>query len=492
MILSDTIKLYEYSREMSDEERATEKLINLCKNPSQPGVATVELLDAISKGANLNILVDIHNNTGDSKVTPLLLACENNANLEFIKILLEKGADPNIASTYYNKTIWTPLSWLGHNRNNPEYYKILFLLINSDKLDPNFKDNDGYTYLYDLFPLKASVLEFIKKHGRMLRPDIINATCFENNNTILLECCREYWRQDNIHIIKALLEIGADPNIAGDDEDTKKAWTPLAIVAHQSGISPNYRDDIIMLLINSGRLNPNTRDPNEYSYLFDLSNYPHLLSEFLIKNRGYIDRAILDDMVYGDDTDSSLLMLYCYKLTALYNEILKAQEKSIVSARVQGRGALRFSDEESKKVMNQVAANAEAAKKIWETSIVTASLYRTIIQTLVTSGASLNIIDKKNHTALDYLRMAFPQVVPTEINDVLQICYDIDHFLSSHGAMTSEMIKIRSTPIIKRSEFSEGGKRKRKSRKQKGKKRRMYTKKRKGGLQKKLNAPYCK
>lgn len=446
---------------MSDKKPPTEKLIELCKNPNQPDVATsVEnLRDAISKGADLNTIV--HSN-GDVTDTPLLLACKNNADLQFIKILLENGADPNI------------LSWLGHHSEHPEYYKILSLLIHSDKLDPNFKDKDGYTYLYDLFPLKNTVLEFIKIHGHLLEPDIINARCFHKNSTMLLACCREYNDQQNLKIIEALLNLGADPNIPGDGY-IKDEWTPLAIIANSDAIPPRYRDNIISLLINSDRLDPNTYDPKGYSYLYDLHQHPHLLLDFLIKKGGYINPAILNDKVYGD-TESTLLMLYCYNCTHIYNEILKAQEKSIVSTRQEAMQPLRFSIDRTD-AESTVAENADAAEKIWETSIDTASLYRDIIKILVHYGADLNIVDKIHHTALDYLRKSFPPVMPIVINDVLKIYYDIYDFLSSRGAKTYELVKITSTPVIKRPEFNNNNKGgRRKTRKHKGKKTRKYTK----------------
>ena len=418
---------------MSDKKKTpTEKLIELCKNPNQPDIAT-SLLDAISKGADLNTIV--HSN-GDVTYTPLLLACKNNAGLQFIKILLGNGADLNKSSG-----VWTPLSWLGHNSENREYYEILSLFIHSDTLDPNFTDKDGFTYLYDLFPLKETVLEFINFHGHRLKPDIINARCFNNNSTMLLACCRKYNDQDNIKIIRALLNLGADPNIPGDG-NIKDEWTPLAIIAHSDAISPRYRDDIITLLINSDRLNPNTYDPRGYSYLYDLNEHPHLLLEFLIKKGGYIKPAIFNDTVYNDTNDSTLLMFYCYKCTILYNR----------------------ADAES-----TMAENADAAEKIWETSIDTASLYRDIITILVTYGANLNIVDKTDRTALDYLVKSFPEVMPTVINDVLQIYYDIAHFLSQRGAKTYELVKLTSTPVIKRPEFNNKGGR-RKTRKHKGKK----------------------
>ena len=451
---------------MSDKKTPTEKLIELCKNPNQPDIAT-SLLDAISKGADLNIIV--HSN-GDVTYTPLLLACKNNAGLQFIKILLGNGADLNKSSG-----VWTPLSWLGHNSGNREYYEILSLFIHSDTLDPNFTDKDGFTYLYDLFPLKETVLEFINFHGHRLKPDIINARCFHNNSTMLLACCREYNDQDNIKIIRALLNLGADPNIPGDG-NIKDEWTPLAIIAHSDSISPRYRDDIITLLINSDRLNPNIYDPRGYSYLYDLSEHPHLLLEFLIKKGGYIEPAIFNDTVYNDTNESTLLMFYCSKCTILYNKILKAQEKSIVSTREEARQSLRFSIDRAD-AESTMAENADAAEKIWETSIDTASLYRDIITILVTYGANLNIVDKTDRTALDYLVKSFPEVMPTVINDVLQIYYDIAHFLSQRGAKTYELVKLTSTPVIKRPEFNNNNKGgRRKTRKHKGKKTRKYTK----------------
>jgi ankyrin repeat protein len=429
---------------------STEKLIELCRNPgSVPANSVEKLRNLIDKRADLNVVVQTSKTTTD---TPLLLACKNGADAQFIQILLENGADINIMCKE-NDITWTALSWLAHHSHeHSEFYEIIDLFIHNDKLNPNYKDNGGYTYFYDLFPFKSIIIEFIETHKDRIDPNTLNIQCFDDNGTILLQACKEYNDSSNSELIQKLLEIGADPNIAADDTDGEKdTWTPLGVIAHQSKSRYAYREKVIRLLINSNRLNPNTVDPSGYSYYFDLSEYPGLLLEFLNQKGAYTNLDVLN--IKSFSYENTLIMNSCLVFNDSYYEIVKAQYDLDELKQEEGRGKM---NNNQRAIL--VAALEEEKKKIaelYEKKEAYLKIHNSIVKKLVELGVELNFVNENGMTALDYLDDTIPENIPPgPIDEFGRLCLDTYGFLADNNAMTSRMLALRSTPAIKRPELS--------------------------------------
>lgn len=389
--------------ELNSEQTA--KLLTLCKNPNQPDVATTvaKLRDAISKGADVNTLTFKNSSKNDDTPhPPILLACENDADPQFLQTLLDAGASPNIPGG--NTGVWTPLSWLAHTDTGTNIEECMTILIKSDSLDPNFKDPEGFTYLYDLYYYKDALLDLIKTKGYRMYQETLDARCFRGNTSLLLRCCKSLGDEKNIEIIKALLDVGADPNITGDgDEGEKNEWTPLSWVGNlpKDSLDEETRLTVLRLFINSDKLNPNIEDNYGYTYLYDLYKHPHALLEFLDKKKDTLYLSTLNTKCF--DAQNTLLMEYCNLITRM--------------------------DED------------------------TARIYHKLILKLVSLGVELNYVNSYRTTALDYLDRAIPdrQVDTDDRMRGLIHLYDV---LSSNGAMTYQMVVLTTTPVIKRNVFA--------------------------------------
>ena len=219
-------------------------LIEQCKNPNVEGA--FELAQkAIRQGADVNKLFEFD---GMSSTPILKLASSFPNNPNFIQLLLDAGANPNIYSGYGN--VWTPLSSLAHKeyhekfsrgenndaaklaKNNAlyEHKKVLIqILLNSEKLNANSVDPDEKTYCYDLIRDPKLLLEFIVKRNPTVYT--LDLPCFEFDRTLLLECCLLLVNQQkDIHfyerakpyadIISAIVERGVNVNILDSQKNT--------------------------------------------------------------------------------------------------------------------------------------------------------------------------------------------------------------------------------------------------------------------------------
>ena len=191
---------------------------------------------AVFKGCSKDVLETIvdHgadvNATNKKKVTALMIACEKGNN-DAINVLLNAGADPNIADVngdtcLYNAVIGdcsitviqTIINSGGNvNATNRYYHTPLILACfvgNIDAVnvflcagaDPNIVDTDGKTWLHSaVFGLcRKEVIQEIVDHGAD-----VNATDKQNQTAMVLAC--QYRHVDAVNV---LLISQADPNIA--------------------------------------------------------------------------------------------------------------------------------------------------------------------------------------------------------------------------------------------------------------------------------------
>jgi anti-anti-sigma factor len=159
--------------------------------------------------------------------TALITACWW-GNLEAIKSLLDKGADPNIKDNQ-GKTALITACWWG----NLEAIKLLL-----DKgADPNIKDNQGNTAYVSAFTF--GYMEVVKL---LLEKNIdINAANHEGKTALIVAS-----EKACVEIVKLLLDKGADPNIKNNQGNTALSSTSnLGVVKLllDKGADPNIKDN---------------------------------------------------------------------------------------------------------------------------------------------------------------------------------------------------------------------------------------------------------
>ena len=208
--------------------------------------------------------VDV-NATNKKNVTALMIACKEMSEKEAIDILLNAGADTNIADADDD-------TWLHYAAQNDQSTEILQAIIvhdvgvdvnvtNKENItalaiaceemsekdaidillnagaDPNIANADGDTWFHYAAQnsFHPEVLQAIISHGVGVD---VNATNTKNV-TALMIACKIMWEKDAIYV---LLNAGADPNIADADGDT---WLHYA--------AQNYRcTEILQAIISHG------------------------------------------------------------------------------------------------------------------------------------------------------------------------------------------------------------------------------------------------
>jgi ankyrin repeat protein len=167
-------------------------LINACKRYDND---FIKLL--IDKGADVNIKNDIND-------TALIWACNNNRNIEIIQLLLNKGADVNIQSL----NIGTTALLCACSNDDTEIIKLL--LDNDAEL--NVKNSQNFTPLHHA--CRNNNIEIVKL---FLKKNIeVNIQDISVGNSPLIYACIN----DNIEMVKILLEYGAEVNIKNNENQT--------------------------------------------------------------------------------------------------------------------------------------------------------------------------------------------------------------------------------------------------------------------------------
>jgi hypothetical protein len=223
---------------------------------------------------------------------------------------------------------------------------------------------------------------------------------------------------NNLNFIQLLLDAGADPNIFSGYGNV---WAPLSALAHKEyhekfsrGENNNaaelaknnalyeHKKALIQVLLNSEKLNANSVDPDEKNYCYDLIRDPKLLLEFIVKRNPSVKTLDLPCFDY----DRTLLSECCLLL-------------------VRQRTDTHF---------------YERVKP-----------YADIISTLLKEGVNVNILDRLEHTALDYIDERLPEIIPLgDLPEQLKIWLATWNMLVDHGAMTRDELLLRETPAIKR------------------------------------------
>ena len=221
--------------------------------------------------------------------------------------------------------------------------------------------------------------------------------------------------------MQLLLDAGADPNVFSGENNI---WTPLSLLAHwriyeqftsgnnndDAGIAENnalyeHKKALIQVLLNSAKVNPNSVDPHKVTYCYDLFLDPKLLVEFIVKRNPSVE--ILDAQCF--EYDRTLLSECCFKIANIH---LRHQD-------------IHF---------------YERVKP-----------YTDIISLILERGVNINVIDKRGYTALDYINERLPERIPPgDLHEIIKFMLATWNKLVDHGAMTREELRLRETPVIKR------------------------------------------
>ena len=201
------------------------------------GDCSKETIQAIiSRGADVNA-------TDNSKLTPLIIACQKGY-VDVVNVLLNAGADCNIADGQYGKTcIHTAIirgcckelleNLIDHgadvNATDKDSQTALMtacwkgnveainVLLNAEA-NPNITDNNGATWIHYAVAgdySKATLLKIIE-HGAN-----VDVTRKRNITALMIAC-----KMGNADAINVLLKVGADPHIRDIDGAT---WIHYAV-----------------------------------------------------------------------------------------------------------------------------------------------------------------------------------------------------------------------------------------------------------------------
>jgi len=181
----------------------------------------------INLRSNIDPHIDDDRDLDDYKATPLLEAAKN-GHTDIVRLLLDKGAKPNISDKYGDSPLMAA-ALKGHK-------EVVKLLIEKGA-DPNMIDCDEYAALHYAVSMGHNdVIQMLLDNGA----DPNMTDCDEY---AALHCAARMGHND---VIRMLLDIGADPNISNEHGET-----PL----HMAVIS-GYKNTAVLLLSNGANPNP--------------------------------------------------------------------------------------------------------------------------------------------------------------------------------------------------------------------------------------------
>ena len=191
---------------------------DLCYHSSYGGRSKIdEIKDLISSGVDPNC----------KRGTPLYYATSN-GNAEVVKILLDGGAEPNLANSQGITPLYSAASW--HSTS----FDMVKQLLHAGAL-PNVPNKSGVTPLGRavLFEYDINVVKLLLDSGA--EPNMTNHQGGTPLHTAAL------WETDNTEVVKLLLDAGADPNKVNDD-----GLTPLQVALSRGNL------DVVRLFHGAG------------------------------------------------------------------------------------------------------------------------------------------------------------------------------------------------------------------------------------------------
>jgi ankyrin repeat protein len=280
------------------------------------------------------------NTKNDVGWTALHIACRNNL-FDFVTMLLDHGADPNIqedsgwtslimASRYSKLAIVKTLLDHGANMNSkdedgmaPLMHATRYVNNESDKetvnilleygADPNLQDNLGITALmeaarYSKTESSDEIVRLLLKHGA--NPDLQ-----ENDGwTALMKASAHSNLTSSDETIKILLTGGANPNIKNND-----GWTPLMIAAQY-----DFFETIKILLLHGTNVNLQENDGHTALHILIFEKSSEETIKMLIENGA--DPTIKNNK--REDVISETLKFIIQKVFTLEKEIKKVTKEN--------------------------------------------------------------------------------------------------------------------------------------------------------------------
>ena len=458
----------------SDPNIADDTDGNTCLYTAVQQECCIEVLQAIiDHGANVNA-------TKKDKNTALMTACINK-NESAINVLLNAGANPNIADNTYGDTcLYTAVQQecskevlqaiIDHGANVNAANKrnqtaltlacldtnegVINVLLNAGS-DPNIADDtDGNTCLYTAVQQECciEVLQAIIDHGAN-----VNATNKGKNTALMTACINK-----NESAINVLLNAGANPNIADDTYGDTCLYTAVqqecckevlqAIIDHGANVNAankrnqtaltlaclDTNEGVINVLLNAGS-DPNIADDTDGNTCL----YTAVQQECCIE----VLQAIIDHganvNATNKDKNTALMTACINKNESAINVLLNAGANPNIADDTYGDTCLytAVQQECSKEVLQAIidhGANVNAANKRNQTALTLACLDTNegVINVLLNAGSDPNIADDTDGNTCLY----------TAVQQ--ECCIEVLQAIIDHGANVNATNKGKNTSLM--------------------------------------------